>query len=329
MRLRLGVLAGTVIGLALALALIGVVGVGRTLGAAGQIGFAGFALFCLVSLGLLAVLGLAWQVAAPGAAPGKAPVFLWGRLVREAASELLPFSQMGGLVVGAQAVIALGVPEALTFAATIVDLTTEMVAQLIFMLAGLGGLTQRLSGRGHNGGLLLAAAAVVAAGTGVIVGFAILQRRSVSAVGWLAQRWLPGGVSRAEAVTSQLDAIYRQRGRMAAAVALHGAGWLGGAWVSWFALRLMGASIPYWSVLVIESLMSAVRSFGFVIPGGLGLQEGAYLILGPLFGLPPERALALSLLKRARDLALGLPALLAWQVLEGRALMSRKLSDIT
>jgi len=32
----------------------------------------------------------------------------------------------------------------------------------------------------------------------------------------------------------------------------------------------------------------------------------------------PETALALSLLKRGRDLTIGLPALLAWQLAEGR-----------
>ena len=42
----------------------------------------------------------------------------------------------------------------------------------------------------------------------------------------------------------------------------------------------------------------------------LGAQEGGYLLLAPLVGLPPDAALALSLAKRARELALGLPGLL-------------------
>jgi hypothetical protein len=47
-------------------------------------------------------------------------------------------------------------------------------------------------------------------------------------------------------------------------------------------------------------------------------------MLGAIFGLPPEMALALSLLKRGRDLAIGIPALLAWQTLEGGALFRRR-----
>ena len=39
------------------------------------------------------------------------------------------------------------------------------------------------------------------------------------------------------------------------------------------------------------------------------MQEVAYALTAPLFGLPPESALALSLAKRARELLLGLPGI--------------------
>ena len=48
------------------------------------------------------------------------------------------------------------------------------------------------------------------------------------------------------------------------------------------------------------------------------MQEGAYALLGPLFGLPAEAALALSLLKRARDICVGVPMLVGWQIVESR-----------
>jgi hypothetical protein len=72
---------------------------------------------------------------------------------------------------------------------------------------------------------------------------------------------------------------------------------------------------------VIESLLYAARSLAFVVPNAVGVQEGAYLLLGASFGLTPEMALALSLLKRARDLVLGLPALGALQLLESGRLL--------
>ena len=76
-------------------------------------------------------------------------------------------------------------------------------------------------------------------------------------------------------------------------------------------------------MLVIESLLYAARSIAFAVPNAVGVQEGAYILLGASFGLSPETALALSLLKRARDLTFGLPALVTWQFLESGRLWRR------
>ena len=69
--------------------------------------------------------------------------------------------------------------------------------------------------------------------------------------------------------------------------------------------------------VLIESLMHAVRGAAFAVPGALGAQEGGLIILCAIFGVPPEAALALSLVKRLPDLILGVPGLLAWQAMEG------------
>jgi hypothetical protein len=53
------------------------------------------------------------------------------------------------------------------------------------------------------------------------------------------------------------------------------------------------------------------------------LQEGAYVLIGAGFGLPPPVALVVSLIKRARDLAIGLPALGVWQYVESGRLWRR------
>ncbi|MCY1173965.1 putative membrane protein [compost metagenome] len=52
------------------------------------------------------------------------------------------------------------------------------------------------------------------------------------------------------------------------------------------------------------------------------MQEAAYVLIGPLVGLPPATALALSLLKRARDVVIAVPALLVWQIGEYRRAVS-------
>ncbi|MGL4313445.1 MAG: HpnL family protein, partial [Sphingomonas sp.] len=74
------------------------------------------------------------------------------------------------------------------------------------------------------------------------------------------------------------------------------------------------------NVLTIEALIFTLRTVAFAIPGGVGVQEAAYALLGPLFGLSPAAGLALSLVKRARDIAVGVPVVVAWQVSEARRL---------
>jgi hypothetical protein len=86
-------------------------------------------------------------------------------------------------------------------------------------------------------------------------------------------------------------------------------------------LRLARAPLPFKTVLVIESLLYAIRTFAFAIPNAVGVQEAAYVLIGANFGLAPEMALALSLLKRARDLTIGLPPLGVWQIVEGARLL--------
>jgi glycosyltransferase 2 family protein len=88
--------------------------------------------------------------------------------------------------------------------------------------------------------------------------------------------------------------------------------------VAWLGLLLIGARVNLGSVIALESLVYAARSVAVFVPNALGVQEGAYALLAPVFGISAEFALALSLLKRARDIAVGVPVLLIWQKTEGR-----------
>lgn len=76
------------------------------------------------------------------------------------------------------------------------------------------------------------------------------------------------------------------------------------------------ADIGFADALGIEALLHAVLATAILVPGYAGVQEAAYAGVGALFGQPAELALAVSLLRRARDVALGVPILLAWQMLE-------------
>jgi uncharacterized membrane protein YbhN (UPF0104 family) len=136
-------------------------------------------------------------------------------------------------------------------------------------------------------------------------------------------RWNEGVATRLAPIQRTIHEIYRRPSGLWSAGFLHFAMWVASAVQAWIALRLMGTNLGIGSVIAIESLLHAIRSMAFVVPSAFGVQEGAYVLLGILFGFGPEVALALSLLKRARDLVIGVPALLIWQIFESRRLLGR------
>lgn len=287
--------------------------------AAARIGWTGFAVYCFYSLALFGILGGAWLAAAPGERRASLPLFAWARLVRESVSDLLPFAQLGGVVIGARVLLAGGVPARRTYASLIVDMTTEMASQLAFTLAGLAIVASVLAGAQGA-----AVRPLVIGGTGVMAAvmaaFFLGQRRAIGLAGALARRVLPDVADGLGEVQTELARIYADRRAVLLSLLLNLLGWLGTAGAAWLLLRLIGRPIAFSSALAIESLIATVRSVAFAVPGAIGFQEAAYALIGPLFGLPAEIALALSLGKRARDLALGLPTLLAWQLGEAHAL---------
>ena len=314
-------LLATLAGLAAAIWAFGTIGFGNVLAVAGRIGPGGFLLYCLWSLGVFTILGASWLAVAPGAALDRLGSFTWARLVREAVSDLLPFSQIGGIIVGVRTLTAGPVPAFRVYASFVVDMSTEMAAQLVFTLFGLAMMITMLT----TGGDAVALRPMILGGTAVMIAVMVMffagQRPALGLAGRIAQHFLPGSLAATTSVTDELRRIYARPWRVAAGFGLNLAAWVGTALGSWIVLRMMGSPISIWSVLTIESLIFTLRSVAFAIPGALGVQEAAYALIGPLFGLPPEAALALSLAKRARDLTLGLPTLLAWQISEARAVI--------
>src|SRR3954463_11012609 len=88
-------LIGLVFGLAIGTALVSYFGFAAVGNAMLAIGGMGFLLILVLHLAIIALLGLCWQLLAPPDCPARP--FLWGRLVRDSGSEVLPLSQLGGI----------------------------------------------------------------------------------------------------------------------------------------------------------------------------------------------------------------------------------------
>lgn len=317
-RAKTTAIIAAVIGLTIATGVTAYFNAGKVLAAVAPIGWRGFLAVVGAQAVLFVPLGLAWWVVDPHEKARVAPVFMWGRIAREAASDVLPFSQVGGLVIAARCAILGGVSPASAFGSNIVDVTIEMVAQIIYTLIGIALLVVHLGLGGGQSKLLLPIVGSVGVGLVIVVSFIATQRKGLAHLGKFIQRLAPSAAEHTQAMTEVIEQAYSKPLRLLVGLGLHLFAWFGGAWGTWLILDFMGRPLPFVSVVAIESLLFAARNAAFVVPSGLGVQEGIYALLGPLFGLPSEAALALSLLKRARDVAVGVPVLLSWQFAEGR-----------
>ena len=239
---------------------------------------------------------------------------LLARWAGESANSLMPAGQLGGPVLMARHLARRGLPLETAAAAITVSTTLQTFAQILFALLGVLLLGARAS---HASEGALRTMVLVACGfLGLqIVGFYLLQRRGMFSrllklVGRFAGGRGAGLMDQAQAIDRAIQEVYTQPARLAACFALNLAGWLIGAGEVFLILWFLGHPVDWTSALLLESLGQAVRGAAFAVPGALGVQEGGYLLLAPLAGLPADVALALSLAKRARELLLGLPGLL-------------------
>lgn len=258
-------------------------------------------------------------------------VFFWARLVREAVASLLPVMQVGGELVGARILTFNGAGAGIAGASVVVDLTLESIAQFFFTLLGLlllvllGGSQQTV--RWAAAGLVVAALA--------LGGFVIAQHKGMfklleNFIEKISDKWEWLSLGKIDNLHDTIQKLYRERRALLAAGVTHLLSWIISATEVWLALYFMGSPVSFLEALILESLSHAVKSAAFVVPGALGVQEGAYMLLGEMLGLTPEMGLALSLVKRVRDLLLGIPALLGWQAQESGRLWiraSRRKSD--
>ncbi|WP_454724717.1 MULTISPECIES: HpnL family protein [Cupriavidus] len=240
---------------------------------------------------------------------------LLARWAGESVNSLLPAGQIGGPVLMVRFLSQRGVRMRDAAAAITVCTTMQALAQMVFAFTGLA-LFGLYGGREALSGLRTPTLIVTAVLGLCIVGFYFVQKhglfgRVLRVLSKLfGKRDWSGMTMRADAVDAAVHDMYRERARVAKTFALSLAGWVIGTGEVWLALHFLGHPVSWLDALLLESVGQAIRGAAFAIPGSLGAQEGGYLLLAPIVGLPPDAALALSLAKRAREIGLGAPGLL-------------------
>ncbi len=271
---------------------------------------------------------MAWRNVMP--AGRKLPFAAVARLrwIAESVNTLLPAAPVTGDLVRTRLAMFAGVPGPMAGATVTADLTLGALTQVVFSLLGvaaLGSIGTGVDGELVNGlviGLMVLAVLIsiflVLQNTGLFRFLARLLARAARGRSWLD---LIGG---AEALDAELAAIYTRRWALVRSSMWRLASWTAGAGEIWLSLYFLGHPMGLAECIMIESLIQAVRSAAFAVPGALGIQEGGFIVLGAFVGLGAEIGLAMSLIRRARELGFGIPAMVAWQVAEGNRAFRRQ-----
>jgi putative membrane protein len=316
---------GAVGGLALLTALVVVQGWDGILAAFRR---AGWALLLVMPVRLLTLTldARAWRVLLDPFDPERAAgtLFLvWVASVREGVNRLLPVAGVGGEVVGVR-LARLRIPDTTALAASVI-VEVLMTIVVIYLFCGLGVvLMARLAaGMGH---VWIVAAGLLLSLPLPVLAWWLLHR---AAPFERLQRWAVRLLGPRNAVALQLDGqeldadirrLLRERGRIVRAMGLAMLSYLLGSFETWYALTLLGHPVSPQAAIAIEALTQSTRHASFLVPAGLGVQEAAVVLFGHLAGVGGDVALSLALVKRMREILIGVPALLSWQWFEARRL---------
>lgn len=281
---------------------------------------AGWATLLVVLARIVAVsgAGVGWWLLFPKDLRPSVRLCVLLRLVREAANALLPLAQIGGDFIGARCLALKGTRGTVAAASVVVDVLMQAATQLVFAIVGL----VLLIAMGGNELLAWPIAIGIAIAIPALGGFFLVQgeggqrvvKRLLALVAGERDLKIFGTIAD---LFTRLATFYGNRRGLIRSAIWHAGVWFVGALEVWIVLRFMGYPVSYEQAVIIESLMHAVRGAAFAVPGALGAQEGSLIVLCGIFGVPPEAAIALSLVKRIPDLVIGVPGLMVWQAMEG------------
>lgn len=285
----------------------------------------GVAAVVAVRAAMIATNGVAWDRLLAHLSKVPVGIFVLLRWLREAVDVLLPVAYIGGGLVGARVLTFWRVPGALAVAGAVADLLVQTIAQALFALVG-ALLLARLIGPGAVLPAVLLGIAIAATALG---GFYVVQRyagaRLIDRVFVALSAQFASRTAAAEpGFHAAMERIWHGRRRyVVVSLLLHTLAWAIGTFEVFITLHFIGWPVTLQQAVILESLGASIAVAAFFVPGSWGVQEGAYILIGHLLGLPMQFALTLSFVKRIPDLVLGVPGLLTWYALETRRLWSR------
>ena len=287
---------------------------------------AGWAILAVIAFHLCVPVfldALAWWVLFPKNDRPPLRKIFWMRWIGESVSTLVPSAAVGGDIVRARLAAIKGAPLPVAAGTVLVDLTLGVFTQAAFTILGVALLVQATGQKNLVGPTIIGTLIGVAA----VGGFYFVQRLGMfrflaRMIAKLANspEWQPL-VQSGQTLDQTIRTLYARRRGVIACCAWTMLSLILNSGEIWIALRALNLNATVLNAIILQSTVLTVRNVGFAVPSGLGVQEGGYVLIGSLLGIDGTNALALSLIARVRELALGVPGLLTWQFIEGRRLL--------
>jgi putative membrane protein len=270
---------------------------------------------------------LAWRALFPKAERLSLWDTFWMRWIGESVSTLVPSAAVGGDVVRARLAALHGTPIPTAAATVLVDITLGVFLQIGFTLLGLGLIVTVTGHQGFVRPTLIGAVIGVLA----IIGFFVVQRLGMFRfIGKMISRLANAEdwhslVHSGNTLDDAIHMLYARRDGVVGCCVWTAASLIVGSGEIWIALHALGLWASVINAVILQSAVLTIRSAVFPVPGALGVQEGGYVLIGNLLGIPGDAAFALSLIARVRELVLGIPGLIAWQLIEVRRVWRARL----
>lgn len=283
---------------------------------------AGAGLLLAAAAHVLPMLANAWDwrtLIRPAQRPAFAAMLrlVW---IRESINSLLPVARVGGELVSFRLLGRLGVRPATAAASLVVDMQLTVISQLLFALVAVGYLLEQTSS--DTARVVGQIAWAIAALAPLLLLFALVQHarpfeRAARTLNHITSGKVYELVGKSARIDQSVKLVWRQTGVVVRYLLIWQVLQFAGYSLEiWLALHVLGASPTIAQAMVIEALIQIVSSAAFLVPGGLGVQEGGFVLIGGLMGFDAPTCLALAGVRRVRDLLFYVPGLIYWQFAE-------------
>lgn len=271
----------------------------------------GFIPFCIILTPFLVVYSLDtygwWLTLGPWAGRVGFIRLFMVRMSGEAINVTTPTSVLGGEPLKAYLLTRYEVPMVDGLASMVITKTIMVIAQIVFMLLGIGLLWWFVGGGGYN---VLAALVSVGLLSFVVFLFVIIQRYGIGmGLCTLAEtcrirsRWLVAWRPQLLELDQAVRNFYRQcRRTFVLSLGVHFVAWLTEMFEVYAILYFLGAETGWLQSLSIAAIAVLIKGAMSVIPGGLGAQEGGYLFLLMGLGYGEMTGITFALIRRIREI---------------------------